>query len=79
MLEAVGRLPDVETPLEDFTLELASPALAFVSYRSATRLADGSVRRALRSSVWVLRDGRWQIRFHQGTLEAGLRAPAPSD
>jgi hypothetical protein len=24
-------------------------------------------RRSLRSSIWVRRDGRWRLRFHQGT------------
>jgi hypothetical protein len=27
-------------------------------------------RPSLRSSVWVQADGRWQVRFHQGTLSA---------
>ena len=39
----------------------------------ATELADGVAlvtyhgARANRCSVWVWRDGRWQMRFHQGT------------
>ena len=39
---------------------------ALVTYTSAS---DG--KRALRSSVWVFRDGRWQLVFHQGTPVAG--------
>ena len=67
VLEAAIRLPDVETPLGDFALERVASDVVLVTYRSVTRMTDGSALNALRSSVWVERDGSWQLRFHQGT------------
>jgi len=67
VLDASGQLPDVFTPLDDFALQTATADSALVTYRSTIRAGDGAVYEALRSSLWVLRDGRWQIRFHQGT------------
>ena len=31
-------------------------------------LEEGSLQHVLRSSIWKLIDGRWQMVFHQGTL-----------
>jgi hypothetical protein len=67
VLDAASRLPDVVTPLSDFAVDSVSDSVVLVTYRSATRLDRGLTRAALRSSLWVLRDGRWQLRFHQGT------------
>jgi hypothetical protein len=50
--------------LEDFAADSLSPDVALVTYRL------GPPRPSNRSSVWVRRDGRWQVRFHQGTLLA---------
>ncbi len=72
VLAAADHLPEVETPLQDFRVEVATDSVALVTYRSVTRGANGQIRTALRSSVWVMRDGRWQLRFHQGT-PMGLR------
>ena len=47
----------------------------------AVELADGVVlvtyqtQDAIRSSVWVRRGSRWQIRFHQGTPTSGEGQP----
>jgi hypothetical protein len=51
-----------QVEIVDFTVEKLSRDVALATYRSVT-----TTQVALRSSVWVLRDGRWQIRFHQGT------------
>jgi hypothetical protein len=74
VLDASGQLPDVSTPLSEFELLTATTELAVVTYRSTIRADDGATHEALRSSVWVLRDGRWQIRFHQGTPVPEARA-----
>ena len=74
VLDASGQLPDVFTPLSEFELLTATAELAVVAYRSTIRTDDGAVHVALRSSVWVLRDGRWQIRFHQGTPVPAAKA-----
>jgi glyoxylase I family protein len=52
--------------LANFNCQLLSPEIALVTY-STHRVADGPPVSALRSSVWVLRKGRWQLLFHQGT------------
>ncbi|MGC2619693.1 MAG: DUF4440 domain-containing protein [Acidobacteriaceae bacterium] len=52
----------------DFAARFLAPDVCLVTYRSFR--ADeppptgGTV---LRSSLWVRRDGRWQVVFHQGT------------
>lgn len=48
----------VPSLIEDFRVDQLSPRLYLVTYRGAM---------ALRSSIWVQRGGRWQMRFHQGT------------
>lgn len=54
--------------LSDFTCQLLAPSIALLTYRSQKEAVDGSPGvAALRSSIWIHRDGRWQLRFHQGT------------
>ena len=73
VLDASSRLQDVLTPLDEFEVGVATPDAALVTYPSTTGRSDGSLASALRSSLWVLRGGRWQISFHQGTpVEASL-------
>ena len=55
-----------ELSLTDFLCRRLSPDSALVTYRSQRTDASGT-RKALRSSLWVYRNGRWQIVFHQGT------------
>lgn len=76
VLDAAARLSAVDTPLDAFAVQQVSAECALVTYRSTTRFEDGSSREALRSSVWVWRAGRWQLRFHQGTPVA---ASAPDE
>jgi hypothetical protein len=53
--------------LTDFACSFPSPEVALVTYRS-TRITPGSPNfHALRSSLWTLREGHWQMLFHQGT------------
>ena len=49
--------------IEAFTAELLGPEAALATYISQT--VDG--QRVRRSSVWIYRQGRWQMLFHQGT------------
>jgi len=71
VLDAAESLPDVSTPLTDFHVTGLGENVALVTYRSVTRDADDSMHSALRSSIWVHADGRWQMRFHQGTPASG--------
>ncbi len=65
--ESILALLAAEAPqvisVEEFTAELLGPEAALTTWISRT--ADG--KRARRSSVWVYRQGRWQLLFHQGT------------
>lgn len=77
VLDAAQSLPVVATPLADLHVAVLGDDAVLVTYRSTTRHADGSAVEALRSSVWVHRDGRWQMRFHQGTpAQGGIGWPA---
>ncbi len=46
-----------------FEARLLSTGVALVTYK--TLRDDGTS--ALRSSLWIERDGKWQVLFHQGT------------
>ncbi len=48
-----------------FYVELLSDGVALATYRITTAIAVSH-----RSSIWVFRDGRWQLHFHQGTIAA---------
>lgn len=58
--------PPAQLSLTDFACQHLTPDVALVTYRSR-RVDEAGARDALRSSLWIERDGRWQILFHQGT------------
>jgi hypothetical protein len=58
--ESLAPLPAVE--LAAFEAAEIADAVVIVTYRLGGELPSE------RSTVWVRRDGRWQVRFHQGTL-----------
>ncbi len=65
-----GELPSRMT-MTGFSARRLSPEIVLVTYRSIR--PDGPPEPGatyLRSSLWVRRDGRWQIVFHQGTRAA---------
>ena len=67
ILDLLAGEPVRATPvgLEEFRAEPLGEAAALVTYRSTH--ADGEARR---SSVWIWREGRWQMLFHQATAAA---------
>jgi len=76
-----GRVYDAATTLEALTAGGVRPRLLFedfrevpvardtvlVTYVSRSVAGPGWKPPALRSSLWVRRDARWQLLFHQGT------------
>lgn len=50
---------DEKIKVENFVVRQLSPNIALVTYLSS--------KSTLRSSIWRLSDGRWQMIFHQGT------------
>ena len=49
--------------------------VVLVTFRTTGPAPDAPVRPARRSSLWVRRDGRWRLRFHQGTPTTGDEQP----
>jgi uncharacterized glyoxalase superfamily protein PhnB len=52
----------IDAELSDISVRPAGRDAALVTYRSAEPRGEGN-----RSSLWVRRDGRWLLDFHQGT------------
>ena len=65
----------MERSLTDLSVRSLAADLTLVTYRAVGRdPAGGNEWHSLRSSVWKLTDGRWQMIFHQGTP---TQAPQP--
>jgi len=69
VLEMLAALPTRPASIEAFAVEFDGGDLALVTYRAAlpANVSGEAARQTLRSSLWLRRNGRWQIRFHQGT------------
>lgn len=68
LVQAIASWPTIERTMEDFcVIEIAS-AVYLVTYKSRKTLQ--SATGSLRSSIWRLTNGNWQIVFHQGTKTA---------
>lgn len=76
--EVIAALRDessFEMTISGFRAVVLSEAAVLVTYQAAVRRSDQpGESRSLRSSIWVEDEGRWRIRFHQGTR---LAAEAP--
>lgn len=68
ILDALMNESPAEISMADFKTTVLADGIALVTYR-ACRQNDTQSKPAisLRSSIWVMRDGRWQMVFHQGT------------
>lgn len=51
-----------------FAVQFIALDAVLVTYRSSRRSDATAGRITLRSSIWELIDGRWQMLFHQGTV-----------
>jgi len=60
-----GASPAGPVELLDFAVAELAPGVVLATYRL------GPPRPSNRSTIWVRRGDRWQVRFHQGTLVAG--------
>jgi hypothetical protein len=68
IIEALRTEPRVQFSLSDFRATVLGEGVVLVTYRAGRRdESDDSEFASLRSSLWILRDGRWQMLFHQGT------------
>jgi hypothetical protein len=64
--ELQADLPD-HIAMHDFQASLLTEQIAWVTYRSIRRQPGSPPAESLRSSLWIFHEGRWQMRFHQGT------------
>lgn len=53
--------------LKNFEVYPISEQAALVTSRAVREVAGSPAIESLRSSLWIYRDGRWQLLFHQGT------------
>ena len=60
----------MDVAITHFRVAVLRDDVALATYRSDASGMGVPSRPAWRSSVWVRRDGRWRLRFHQGTLSA---------
>jgi ribonuclease HI len=65
LLKPVGTIAAV-LPLPELNISLIGPTVALVTY---TSIIEYQRRReyARRSSIWLLQDEQWRLRFHPGT------------
>ncbi len=63
LAQLASTAPNDAVSIEDFLIAALAPDVVLATF-DAVR-TDGA--RTRRSSIWVRRDGRWVVRFHQGT------------
>ncbi|HEY3243070.1 MAG TPA: DUF4440 domain-containing protein [Phycisphaerae bacterium] len=69
IIETLQHEAPADRGLTEFRAKLLAPGVMLTTYRVvARRPSDGQTSCALRSSIWKLRDGRWPMHFHQGTV-----------
>ena len=70
ILDALETEKRFEAEIEDFQAMEPAAGAVLVTYTATLRRPGSKSILSLRSSVWMKRDNRWQILFHQGTLRA---------
>jgi len=67
-IESLRAESPVRRSLTDFKVTPLAPGVILTNYRAIRYGVSGEQPTfSLRSSIWTLVDGRWQMRFHQGT------------
>jgi ribonuclease HI len=64
-IQSMETSTDPAVNVEILSTDVIADGVVLVVYRTVTRGAA-----QLRSSLWLLVDGRWRLRFHQGTAES---------
>lgn len=63
--------------IEEFSIRELSPSIVLATYRVKSQGFGGSPARiSVRSSIWVQRNGKWQVTFHQATVIASTTESA---
>lgn len=69
IIAALIREPDITRSLVDFRATRLAPEAYLVTYRVIRCVGhEAETVNSLRSSIWRLICGRWQMIFHQGTI-----------
>jgi hypothetical protein len=70
ILEDLSNEPPHQTALlSDFAIRHLAPEVILVTYRTTRHDSSAQIiHQAQRSSIWINRNGTWQITFHQGTI-----------
>jgi hypothetical protein len=68
IIEELGKESNAQGSITDFELVSLASNVALVTYRAVFSEGEGEpAHHSLRSSIWKLMGGTWQIVFHQGT------------
>ena len=66
--DCMGGMPAVSASVSQFEAKLLAPGVALTTYRVVKQDEPRPhMKHTLRSSIWKLLDGRWQMMFHQAT------------
>lgn len=60
---------ECKMPLEDFRVHALDNNSVFTTYTSEVQY--NGLQRSFRSSIWIMTDEGWKLKFHQGTPVAG--------
>jgi hypothetical protein len=67
IIDALAEEPPRSITHSDTCCQQLAEDIALLTYRSTRTIALDTASHALRSSLWIKRDNRWQLLFHQGT------------
>ncbi len=68
IIDSLGEESGVRITISDFKAISLAADVAFVTYRAVFHSdTSESTHHSLRSSLWKLTEGSWQVVFHQGT------------
>lgn len=67
IIEALQTEVPAQILISEFRVQSVGADAALVTYRATRNTPDGPPAISMRSSLWVVRDGHWQMLFHQGT------------
>jgi len=69
IIQALQTEEPAQISIADFRVRSLTTGIALVTYRAVKEgEAAQGIRTSLRSSVWVMRDEKWQMLFRQGTI-----------
>ena len=70
IIDELGQESTARGSITDFKAVELAPGTMLATYRAAFSEREGEpATHSLRSSIWKLTGDRWQMVFHQGTLE----------